>query len=87
MSGWELVGSTEQKPPLVLEDCLSYDELKLSALVYVSGYTDCINNGTRKNSAVVNEEDIEENAVIIGLCHFSLKIEPNKLIGTLLIPK
>uniref|UniRef100_S4PGH9 Uncharacterized protein n=1 Tax=Pararge aegeria TaxID=116150 RepID=S4PGH9_9NEOP len=66
-SGWELVGSSEQKEPLLLENCLSYDELKLSAMVYVSGYTDCINDGNRKNSGVVKDDDIEDNAVIIGL--------------------
>ncbi|KAJ2944967.1 hypothetical protein O0L34_g1864 [Tuta absoluta] len=33
-SGWEQVGTLEQKPPLVLENCLSYDEMKLSSMVY-----------------------------------------------------
>ncbi|XP_052743913.1 uncharacterized protein LOC112043755 [Bicyclus anynana] len=73
MSGWELIGSSEQKSPLLLEKCLSYDELKLSSLVYVSGYTDCINDGTRKNAAVVKDKDIEENAVMIGLIGPRLK--------------
>ncbi|XP_069356079.1 uncharacterized protein [Maniola hyperantus] len=73
MSGWELIGSSEQKPLLLLENCLSYDELKLSALVYVSGYTDCINDGTRKNSGVLKEDNIEQNAVMIGLIGPRLK--------------
>ncbi|XP_041972383.1 uncharacterized protein LOC121728299 [Aricia agestis] len=64
--GWELVGTLQQKPPLVLENCLSYDEMKLSAMVFVSGYTECINNGSRKNSGVIQEDNIEEEAVIIG---------------------
>ncbi|KAJ8708616.1 hypothetical protein PYW08_009998 [Mythimna loreyi] len=64
--GWEAVGTVNQKPPLLLENCLSYDEMKLSALVYVSGHTECINDGERKNSGVVKEENAETDAVIIG---------------------
>ncbi|XP_045455043.1 uncharacterized protein LOC123664556 [Melitaea cinxia] len=65
--GWEQVGTIHQKPPLVLENCLSYDEIKLSAMVYVSGHTECINDGERHNSGVIKEDIAEENAVIIGL--------------------
>ncbi|CAK1589797.1 unnamed protein product [Parnassius mnemosyne] len=65
--GWEAVGTLQQKPPLLLENCLSYDEMKLSAMVYVSGHTECINDGERKNSGVIREDIAEEDAVIIGL--------------------
>ncbi|GBP56392.1 hypothetical protein EVAR_32262_1 [Eumeta japonica] len=65
--GWESVGTLHQKPPLVLEDCLSYDEMKLSAMVFVSGYTEFINDGARRNSGVIQEENIEKDGVIIGL--------------------
>ncbi|XP_053620228.1 uncharacterized protein LOC128680819 [Plodia interpunctella] len=65
--GWESVGTLQQKPPLVLENCLSYDEMKLSAMVYVSGHTECINDGSRNNSGVVMEKGVEEDAVIIGV--------------------
>lgn len=64
--GWEAVGTVNQRSPLLLENCLSYDEMKLSALVYVSGHTECINDGERKNSGVVSEENAEADAVIIG---------------------
>ncbi|XP_064074746.1 uncharacterized protein LOC113403429 isoform X1 [Vanessa tameamea] len=64
--GWEEVGTSKENPPLVLEDCLSYDEMKLSSMVYVSGYTECINDGARHNDGVVND-DAEEDAIIIGL--------------------
>ncbi|CAH0714859.1 unnamed protein product, partial [Brenthis ino] len=67
VDGWEKIGTPEQKPPLLLEDCLSYDEMKLSAMVYISGYTECINIGERLNKGIVNEDNIEEEAVIIGL--------------------
>ncbi|XP_052743885.1 uncharacterized protein LOC112043752 isoform X2 [Bicyclus anynana] len=66
-SGWEEIGTTHEKPPLTLEHCLSYDEMKLSALVYLSGYTHCINNGARSNGGVVQEDDVEDQAVIIGV--------------------
>ncbi|XP_013195138.2 uncharacterized protein LOC106138514 [Amyelois transitella] len=65
--GWESIGTLQQKPPLILENCLSYDEMKLSAMVYVSGHTECINDGSRNNAGVVMEKGVEENAVIIGL--------------------
>ncbi|OWR42043.1 hypothetical protein KGM_212909 [Danaus plexippus plexippus] len=65
--GWESVGTLQQKPPLLLENCLSYDEMKLSAMLYVSGFTYCINDGKRNNSGVVDEDGVEEEAVIIGL--------------------
>ncbi|XP_022117825.2 uncharacterized protein LOC110995123 isoform X1 [Pieris rapae] len=65
--GWEQVGTLQQKPPLELENCLSYDEIKISAMVYVSGYTECINDGNRYNQAIINEKNVEEDAIIIGL--------------------
>ncbi|XP_050669347.1 uncharacterized protein LOC126968385 [Leptidea sinapis] len=65
--GWEQVGTFHQKPPLEFDKCLSYDEIKLSAMLYVSGHTECINDGNRCNAGVVDEDNIEENAVIIGL--------------------
>ncbi|XP_073960862.1 ADP-ribosylarginine hydrolase CG3568-like isoform X2 [Choristoneura fumiferana] len=65
--GWETVGTLQQKPPLTLDNCLSYDELKLSSMVYVSGHTECINDGNRYNAGQVAEEDIESDAVIIGI--------------------
>ncbi|CAF4872489.1 unnamed protein product [Pieris macdunnoughi] len=64
--GWEQVGTLQQKPPLELETCYSYDEIKLSAMVYVSGYTECINDGNRYNQGIINEKNVEEDALIIG---------------------
>ncbi|KAL4713713.1 hypothetical protein ACJJTC_004244 [Scirpophaga incertulas] len=68
--GWESVGTLHQKPPLFLENCLSYDEMKLSAMVYVSGPTECINDGARSNSGVVSEDNAEQDAIIIGMIRF-----------------
>ncbi|KAJ0171931.1 hypothetical protein K1T71_012694 [Dendrolimus kikuchii] len=64
--GWESIGSMHQRPPLLLENCLSYDEIKLSAMLYVSGPTECINDGGRVNNGELQEKDIEQEAIIIG---------------------
>lgn len=68
-SGFVEIGTDDEKPPLVLENCLSYDEMKLSALLSVSSYTQFINDGNRKNRGEVptEKDKIEENGIIIGL--------------------
>lgn len=48
---WESIGKSEEELPLVLQDCLSYDEIKCSAYLYVSSYTYFVNMGDRKNKA------------------------------------
>ncbi|KAJ8925665.1 hypothetical protein NQ315_009510 [Exocentrus adspersus] len=66
---WELIGSSKEAQPLILKNCLSYDEIKLSALLSVSSYTQCINLGNRRNCGVVEPDTkiIEERGVIVGL--------------------
>ncbi|KAJ3648221.1 hypothetical protein Zmor_020041 [Zophobas morio] len=66
---WETIGTVNQKPPLVLKDCLSYEEIKLSVFLSVSSYTYFVNIGDRKNFAVFKEEreGIEDEGVIVGL--------------------
>lgn len=66
---WETIGSAKETPPLVLENCLSYDEIKLSALLSVSSHSYFINDGDRNNCGVFEENrtKVEENGVIIGL--------------------
>ncbi|RZC37418.1 uncharacterized protein BDFB_004424, partial [Asbolus verrucosus] len=86
--GWENVGTTKEKPPLTLEECLSYDEMKLSALLSVSSHTCFINDGSRKNAGKINEnlEEIEESGVIIGLIGTRLRkknvMEYNEIMKT-----
>ena len=67
MSNWENVGTSNEQPPLSLENCLSYDEMKISAMIYISGYTICINDGNRHNNGTVDESNVEREAVIIGM--------------------
>ncbi|XP_044260697.1 uncharacterized protein LOC123008761 [Tribolium madens] len=66
---WETIGTTSESPPLVLENCLSYDEIKLSALLSVSSLSYFINDGDRNNCGHFEENrgKVEENGVIIGL--------------------
>ncbi|XP_063905314.1 uncharacterized protein LOC135124284 [Zophobas morio] len=66
---WESIGTLDQKPPLVLKDCLSYEEIKLSAFLSVSSYTYFVNVGDRKNFAVFNEEreGIQDEGIIMGI--------------------
>merc|ERR1712013_684601 len=47
--GWENIGTTEESGDLTLENYLSYDEIKISALLQLSTPTMLINNGSRDN--------------------------------------
>ncbi|CAG9766855.1 unnamed protein product [Ceutorhynchus assimilis] len=66
---WEVIGTNEEKPPRILENCLSYDEIKLSALLSVSSYTYFINDGSRDNCGKYSgdREQLEDFGIIIGL--------------------
>ena len=67
--GWENVGTPNELPPLTLENCLSYDEMKLSAFLSVSSHTVFVNDGKRDNCGVFEKDRtrIEEDGVIVGL--------------------
>lgn len=67
--GFEAVGTPAEKEPLTLTSVLSYDEIKLSALLYVSCHSEFINNGSRVNGGEVlqNKDTIEREGVVIGL--------------------
>ncbi|CAG2059423.1 unnamed protein product [Timema podura] len=67
---WEYVGKDhgEEKPPLVLEQVLSYDEMKLSALLSVSSHSTFINDGNRHNKGEPSSpKDLQRHGVIVGL--------------------
>lgn len=53
---WETIGKSSENPPLVLEDCLSYDEIKCSVFLNASSYTYFMNLGDRKNMAKFSED-------------------------------
>ncbi|XP_036339374.1 uncharacterized protein LOC118748800 isoform X1 [Rhagoletis pomonella] len=63
------VGTSAEKAPLLLKDVLSYDEIKLTALLSISSHTEFINDGNRYNEGIVEEDKskIEPTGVVIGL--------------------
>jgi len=67
--GFMDVGKDSEKPPLQLANVLSYDEIKLSALLSVSSHSEFINDGNRNNCGKVetNKSAIEPSGVVIGL--------------------
>ncbi|XP_068217526.1 uncharacterized protein [Palaemon carinicauda] len=72
--GFEKIGTNEERPPLCLKDYLSYDEIKVSALVSVSSESSFINNGSRRNKGVPgNPGTFQEDGVIVGMVGARLK--------------
>lgn len=73
--GWEQIGTDKEQPPLLLQNCISYDEIKLSVFLSVSSYTYFVNMGDRKNMAkyATDRKDIEDEGIIIGMIGPRLK--------------
>lgn len=67
--GFTEIGRKDEKYPITLNNCLSYDEIKLSALLSISSHSDFINNGTRNNCGVIEMDKlkIETEGIIIGI--------------------
>ncbi|KAM7350261.1 uncharacterized protein ACRADG_008877 [Cochliomyia hominivorax] len=63
------IGTEQEKEPLILEKCLSYDEIKIAALLSVSSYSEFINDGKRHNSGKVEQDlkKIERQGVVVGV--------------------
>ncbi|KAJ8955912.1 hypothetical protein NQ318_005460 [Aromia moschata] len=76
--GWETIGTDGEEPPLLLKDCISYDEIKLSVFLSVSSYTYFVNLGDRRNMAkyTADRENIQDEGVIVGMIGPRLK-KPN----------
>lgn len=66
---WETIGTDKEKPPLILQDCLSYDEIKLSVFLSVSSYSYFVNIGDRANVGIYEEDrsKVEDEGVVVGL--------------------
>ncbi|XP_004530560.2 uncharacterized protein LOC101459665 [Ceratitis capitata] len=71
------VGTVDEKPPLLLKDVLSYDEIKLSAFLSISSHTEFLNNGRRFNCGIIEEDKskIEISGVIIGIIGGRFEVE------------
>ncbi|XP_037898810.1 uncharacterized protein LOC119643517 isoform X1 [Glossina fuscipes] len=63
------IGTQDEIPPLVLNNVISYDEIKLSAFLTVTSHTDFINDGNRNNRGVIETDlsKIERSGVVVGL--------------------
>ncbi|XP_044006151.1 uncharacterized protein LOC122851159 isoform X2 [Aphidius gifuensis] len=63
--GWEAVGTDKETSPLILANCLSYDEIKLSSMMVVSSHSEFINDGSRNNrgisAAAADDDDDDDN--------------------------
>ncbi|XP_018564454.1 uncharacterized protein LOC108905878 [Anoplophora glabripennis] len=73
--GWENIGTDKEQPPLLLQNCISYDEIKLAVFLSVSSYTYFVNIGDRKNMAkyATDRKDIEDEGIIVGMIGPRLK--------------
>ena len=66
--GFELIGTDQERSPLILKDYLSYDEMQIAALIGVSVPTYFINNGSRNNRGIKSRtDDYEQIGVYVGL--------------------
>ncbi|KAJ9582647.1 hypothetical protein L9F63_023025 [Diploptera punctata] len=67
--GWKKIGKDYEQYPLVLENCLSYDEIKISAFLSVSSNSFFINDGSRGNMGIPssNPNAFQHDGVIIGV--------------------
>lgn len=66
--GFELIGTNNEKAPLLLKDYLSYDEMQIAALLGVSVPTYFINNGIRDNSGLKGDSGtFQEHGIYVGL--------------------
>nr|XP_017109778.2 uncharacterized protein LOC108134103 [Drosophila bipectinata] len=68
-AGFEAVGTENEEKGLTMNEVLSYDEIKLSALMYFSTRTEFINDGSKDNAGekLLDKSTIELEGVIIGL--------------------
>ncbi|EDV38587.1 uncharacterized protein Dana_GF19356 [Drosophila ananassae] len=69
IGGFEKVGTGEELPGLTLNSVLSYDEIKLAALLYFTTHSEFINNGSKGNAGMVplDKSTIEPEGVIVGI--------------------
>ncbi|XP_069683119.1 uncharacterized protein [Periplaneta americana] len=65
---WKTIGTEVEKAPLLLKDCISYDEVKLSAFLAATCHSVFINDGQRYNRGVPSPpENLERHGVVVGM--------------------
>ncbi|CAL4214919.1 unnamed protein product [Meganyctiphanes norvegica] len=72
--GFEKIGTDYEDPHLRIWNYMSYDEMKISALLTVSSKSFFVNDGNRKNQGKSGEkESFQESGVIVGMVGARLK--------------
>ena len=64
---WDHVGSDHEHQSIQMQHYLSYEEMMISSLLGVSGYTAFLNDGNRSNRGVVDFEKAQREGIQIGL--------------------
>ncbi|KAK4308409.1 hypothetical protein Pmani_019883 [Petrolisthes manimaculis] len=66
--GFEVIGTNSEEKPLILADYMSYDEMKISALLCVSSHSTFINDGRRENHGIPGDSgSFQPDGVIVGM--------------------
>ena len=74
--GFETIGTEQEHGPLVLKDFLSYDEMRVAALISLSSWSVFVNDGRRKNFGHVDKPGtFQPYGVICGQVGARLKKE------------
>ncbi|KAK4308408.1 hypothetical protein Pmani_019882 [Petrolisthes manimaculis] len=72
---WYDIGHSRERPGLTLSDYISYDEVKLSALLCVSSQSPFINDGSRHNRGVLGAPGtFQPEGVIVGMVGARLEL-------------
>jgi hypothetical protein len=67
---FNIIGTHDEKAPLILKDYLSYDEMKVAALIGLAGPTIFINDGGRSNNGIEGEFEqnfFQHEGIYVGL--------------------
>jgi len=85
---FQAIGTENEKPPLILKDYLSYDEMQVSALLGVSVPTYFINKGDRKNLGIMGKPGtFEKKGIYIGQAGPRLEIDVMEWQHMVITPK
>ncbi|TKX20206.1 hypothetical protein C1H76_7595 [Elsinoe australis] len=67
-SQWDRVGTDNEHPGITMAEYLTYEEMMISSLIGVSGYTPYLNDGNRHNRGVLSTpQSIQHEGIQVGL--------------------
>lgn len=76
--GWKYIGTDYEKPPLLMNDYLTYDELEISAYLCMSVYTPFINKCNNRNKATDDGDDHERNGIVV--CQTAPRLDKSNIM-------